>query len=83
MSVGADSKSVALNIDWNKFGEFSGASAWASTVESYSITGFNKKIKDAFMGELGHDVAGTTLFYLMSDGTVEYTPLFNLQGKVK
>ncbi len=83
MSVGADSKSVALNIDWNKFGEFSGASAWASTVESYQITGFNKKIKDAFIGELGHDVAGTTLFYLMSDGTVEYTPLFNLQGKVK
>ena len=65
MSVGADLKSVILNIDWNKFGEFSGASAWIPTVESYQITGFNKKIKDVFIGELGHDVAGTTLFYFI------------------
>lgn len=82
MSVGADSKSVTLNIDWNKFGEFSGASAWVPTVESYSITGFHKKIKDAFIGELGQDAMGLTLFYLMSDGTVEYTPMFNQQGQM-
>ncbi len=79
ISVGEDSKSATLSIDWNKFGPLSGASAWAPTVESYPITGFNKNIKDVFIGIMGQDATGTTLFYLMSDGTVEYTSMFNSQ----
>lgn len=79
LNIGTDSKTATLSIDWNKFGPFSGASAWAPTVQNYPITGFSKNIDNLFIGTLGQDATGATLFYLMSDGTVEYTPMFNSQ----
>lgn len=77
MNINPDKKSIVLSIDWNKFGPLSNASAWSSSVENYQITGFSKNIRSTFVGDLGQDAMGITLFYLMDDGTVEYTPMFN------
>lgn len=78
MNINSDKKSITLSIDWNKFGPLSTASAWSPAIETYQITGFTKEIASTFVGELGQDAMGLTLFYLMTDGTVEYTPMFNL-----
>lgn len=78
MKINPDKKSITLSIDWNIFGPLSGASSWDPTVKDYQITGFTKKVSSTFIGELGQDAKGVTLFYLMADGTVEYTPMFIL-----
>lgn len=80
MNINSDKKSITLSIDWNKFGPLSAASAWAPVVETYQITGFTKGIASTFIGELGQDANGLKLLYLMDDGTVEYTPMFNLKN---
>ncbi len=79
MDVNSDLKSVTLKIDWAKFGPISGTSAYSPSVESYQITGFSEKINSVFVGHVGQDATGTTLFYLMNNGTVEYTSMFNSQ----
>lgn len=78
MNVNADKKSITLSIDWKTFGPLSGAS-YAPVVDTYQITGFSKEIISTFVGDLGQDAKGITLFYLMSDQTVEYTPMFTLK----
>lgn len=79
MNLNPDKTSITLSIDWNKFGPLSSASAWAPGVENYQITGFSKNVVSTFVGDLGQDSKGITLFYLMADGTVEYTPMFQLK----
>lgn len=76
MTINSDKRSVTLNIDWSKFGPLSTASAYPSSVESYQIKGFTKDVQSVFVGEVGQDSMGITLFYLMDDKTVEYTPMF-------
>lgn len=76
INVNSDRKSATLNIDWSKFGPHSTASTWSSSVETYQITGFSKNIQNTYIGVIGQDAMGITLFYLMNDGTVEYTPIF-------
>lgn len=73
MSINADKKSVTLSIDWNVF---SGAVGNLDETPSYQIIGFNKEVKDVFVGTFGQEVGGLTLLFLMSDGTVEYVPMF-------
>ena len=75
MNINPDKKSITLNIDWTKFGPLSTATTYAGN-EEYQIAGFSKEISDTFIGSLGQDSMGITLFYLMNDGTVEYTPMF-------
>lgn len=77
MEINHDKTSITLSIDWPVFGPLSAATAWAPAVEKYQITGFTKNVDSAFVGDLGQSPVGITLFYLMSDGTVEYTPMFN------
>lgn len=77
VEITQDKTTAILSIDWNKFGPLSTATAWSSSVEKYPITGFTKNITSAFVGGYGQDSMGTTLFYLMDDRTVEYTPMFN------
>lgn len=76
MAVNPDKKSITLSIDWSKFGPLSDASMWSSEIKTYQITGFSKNISSVFVGDLGQSAVGITLFYLMQDGTVEYTPMF-------
>ena len=76
MKVNSDKKSVTLSVDWGTFGPLSTVSAWTDSVATYNITGFSKNVDSVFVGDLGQDAKGITLFYLMSDGTVEYTPMF-------
>lgn len=76
MNVDADKKSITLSIDWTKFCSVGTGTACPTNVENYQITGFSKEVISTFVGDVGQDSMGITLFYLMSDGTVEYTPLF-------
>ena len=49
IKINSDKKSATLSINWEKFGPFSGASAWSNNVEDYQITGFSKNIKETFI----------------------------------
>lgn len=83
MTINQDKKSATLSIDWSKFGPLSTASSYSSSVEQYQITGFSKNINTTFVGDVGQDSMGITLFYLMEDGTVEYTPMFVIKTDTK
>lgn len=76
MSINQDKMSVTLNIDWATFGPISGATAYVGTVKTYQITGFTSKVKSAYIGDVGQDATGITLFFLMEDNTVSYMPMF-------
>lgn len=76
MKINPDKKSITLSIDWNVFGPLSSATAYSSEIIDYQITGFSKEIDQTFIGDFGQDSMGITLFYLMDDQTVEYTPMF-------
>ena len=79
MSINQDKMSVTLNIDWASFGPISGATAYVGTVKAYQITGFTSKVKNAYVGSIGQDITGVTLFFLMEDSTVSYMPMFVLR----
>lgn len=76
MSINQDKMSITLNIDWATFGPISGATAYVGTEETYQITGFTSKVKSAYIGDVGQDATGITLFFLMEDSTVSYMPMF-------
>lgn len=48
-------------------------------VKAYQITGFTSKVKNAYVGSIGQDITGVTLFFLMEDSTVSYMPMFVLK----
>lgn len=77
IKLSEDRRSVKLNINWSLFGPLSGSSAWSSNVETLTINNFSTEIKDIYIGGYGQDISGTTILYLMNDGTVEYTPLLD------
>lgn len=68
--------SLTLVIDWTKFGPHSGASAWGDATKEYEIRNLSGTVKEAVVAGMGQDSVGTTVFYLMNDGTVEYTRMF-------
>lgn len=85
MKLSQDKKTVTLSINWKLFGPLTNASAYAQTIENTTINNFNQTIEDIYIGGFGQSSTGITLLYLMSDGTVEYTPLMNAnsQGTIK
>lgn len=74
--VNNDKKTVTLTIDWKKFGPITSATAYASESQDYTIKGFDKNVKAAYIGELGQSPVTLTLFFIMEDGTVSYMPMF-------
>lgn len=69
-------RSITIKTDGSKFGPVSTLSAHYSGEYKMYVDGFDKNTKGVYVGELGHDAMGTTLFYIMEDGTVEYTKVF-------
>lgn len=76
MNINANKKSITLSID---FGALSSSSSYDPVTEKYQITGFSKEVISTFVGDIGQEAKGITLFYIMNDQTVEYTPIFNLK----
>lgn len=75
-TVDAGNRSVTINTDGSKFGPLSTHSSYYSGEYKMYADGFDKNITSAYVGELGQDPKGTTLFYIMEDGTVQYTRIF-------
>ena len=75
MKINSDKRSATLTIDWAIFGKYSTTGS-SGEVKNYSVKGFSKNIKSTFVGDLGQDSRGITLFFIMEDGTVEYVKLF-------
>lgn len=71
-------KTATLTIDWKIFGRISTTGS-SGEVKDYLVKGFNKNIKSTFIGNLGQDTNGITLFFIMEDGTVEYVKVFKME----
>ena len=76
ISVKRNENSVKLVIDWPKFGPHSGATAWSNEAIEYEISDLSGNVKKAVVAGIGQDITGAKIFYLMEDGTVEYTDIF-------
>lgn len=79
MKVNSDKTSVSLSIAWATFGPLVGMTDKGNEVKTYQITGFTSKVKNAYIGSIGQDITGVTLFFLMEDSTVSYMPMFVLR----
>lgn len=77
MSVNSDKRSITLNVDFDQLNSVF-TIVNGTGIKSYQITGFTKNIVSTFVGGVGQSVSGTVLFYLMEDGTVEYTKITEL-----
>lgn len=75
-TVDEGKRSVTIKTDGSKFGPVSTLSAYYSGEYNMYVDGFDKDIENVYVGELGQDPKGTTLLYIMEDGTVQYTKLF-------
>jgi len=71
-------RSVTIAMDWSKYG-----SLWSDghigvgsteTIE-YEVVNFTKNIKEAYIAGFTSSSGFETAFYIMEDGTVEYTPI--------
>lgn len=71
-----NNKTVTLTTDMDVFCQYTSSTCAKGVVESTEITNFTKNVVSGFVGGEGQDQMGTTLFYLMEDGTIEYTKLF-------
>ena len=76
-SISNNNNNLTLSINWNTFCPLSGTSSCPSGTLYYEIRGINKKIKKTIIGGSGQSIESTTLYYLLEDGTVEYTKLYN------
>ena len=76
MSINEDGKSITLNIDWDKFGPLSNMRYKGEGEKTYQIKDFSNKVYRVLIGEIGENLSGLTLIYLLDNGTVEYTPIF-------
>ena len=79
-SLNSDKKSATVTIDWSKYFEIYGISLTTGETRKYNVTNFNKSIKDVYINGFGQDSGSETAFYIMEDGTVEYTPIKHSLG---
>jgi len=83
LEINPDKKSAQLHIDWRKYDpDVVSSNENAEWSTSVPILEFNKAIKKGFIGGAGQSKESVILFYLMEDGTVEYTRLYK-QSKDK
>ena len=78
LKINDDKKSVTVTIyeKGSKMISEITHSTWSTDPINKSITGFNKKIKSTYIGLLGHDSVGTVFYYIMEDGTLTYSKVF-------
>ena len=70
-----DKRSATITINWSKYFEIYGISITTGETREYNVTNFNKNIKDVYISGFGGGTGYETAFYIMEDGTVEYTPI--------
>lgn len=68
---------VTISINWETFGQFSGFSAYPKDVKYYDVRGINSNVKAVIEGGSGQSINSVTFYYLLENGNVEYTKLFN------
>lgn len=66
----SDSKSIIANVNWAEM-----YFDRESKNYTYIISNFNNKIRKVYVSGWGQAMGADTIFYLMEDGTVEYTPI--------
>ena len=79
-TVDEGKRSVTIKTDGSKFGPISTLSSYYSGEYKMYVDGFDKNISAVYVGEFGQDPKGTTLLYVMEDGTVEYTKIFKKES---
>jgi hypothetical protein len=72
-----NNNNLTLAINWATFCKVSGASACSTETLEYEIRGVTKNVKSTIVGGSGQSINSTTFYYLLEDGTVEYTKLYN------
>jgi len=84
VKINEDKQSASLQIDFHKVKqELSSNQEFSDFIETYQITGFDKKIKKVYFGEMAHTSLADVIFYLMEDETVMYTKLFDYHTSCK
>lgn len=79
-TLNSDKKGATIKIDWSKYFETYGLSVTDNAINDYNVTNFESEIKDVLLAGFGQASGYETAFYLMNDGTVEYTPIKNALG---
>lgn len=81
INLSESKKTATITIDWSKYFGIYGISLTTGETREYAITNFTKKIKDVYIAGFGQSSGHETAFYVMEDGTVEYTPINNALGE--
>ena len=76
-TINSDKKSVIVTIDWTEYFKVESLikDSPKEGTYNYKVTGFTKDIKDVYISGWGQAAGKETIFYVMDDGTVEYTPI--------
>lgn len=79
-NLNSNKKSAIISIDWSKYFEIYGISLTDGKIRKYNITNFTKSIKEVYVGGFSQTSGYETAFYVMEDGTVEFTPIKHSLG---
>lgn len=74
--INSDSESITVTLTDEFQNNVSIKQLLTSSTKEYTITGFDKKIKSVFVGEVGQSITGMGIFSIMEDNTVTYVRLF-------
>lgn len=81
IEISSDMKSVTIKANNKELGSTYGLSLSALSDNEYTteikVDGFNKKITQVHVGGYGQAAGAENIFYVMEDGTVEYTPVLD------
>ena len=72
LELQSDSKTVVAKINW---GRLTSSNINANTNDYTYTLSLNKKIRKVYVNGWGQSIGAETIFYLMEDGTIEYTPV--------
>ena len=84
--ISDDKRSVTVTINWANLKEIY-FQLNGTTTSEYSIS-FDKNVREVYVSGWGQGWGQETIFYLMEDGTIEYTPISskvitNLAGSIE
>lgn len=75
-----DKRNVTISIDgdgiFNKNSSIIVPSSFISEDHEFYVKGFEKDLKQVFIGEFGQDTTGLALIYLFKDDSIGYTKIF-------
>lgn len=82
LSVKVENGQAKVTVDWDKYCKTNTDPNCQSGSKTYDVVGLKDKVKYASIGSNGQDATGTAFYFVLENGTVEYTKLYSSHNAI-